>query len=395
MHRLGTLVAGLAALAGCLGEKTKPCNNGATCPFDEECTELPLDSPRLCGPPRLVEQCRDQPEYTTCDLQGTADGSCRSGVCSECTVNTAGCVFPGWTAMTSNTVANLRGVWVVDIDEAYAVGSARTVLRYDGLEWHVSTLDGTSIGDNADLNAVWGDRANLFVTSSDGKIVRGSFSEGAFSWRDEASVSLPLFGIGGSSPDDVVAVGLDEDMFGAKGTILEFDGIAWSAATLPTRLGSLEGVWVVDPQTAWVVGSQGVILQRTNDGSWMVSRQPGATESSLFSVWADADDAWAVGAPAPAGLDPPHPLVLHFASNAWSRSPNLEGESGVDLRSVWIDEQVFSVGRTGIILRQLPGSADWIADTVGTLDLEAVRGSSPRNVIAVGLGGTILRYTGF
>jgi hypothetical protein len=63
MHRLAVgALAGFAALLGCgLEAKTRQCKNGATCPYDEACTEVPLESgAALCGTPLLIDQCEDK-----------------------------------------------------------------------------------------------------------------------------------------------------------------------------------------------------------------------------------------------------------------------------------------------------------------------------------------------
>ena len=77
----------MAALAGCLAEKTRQCANGATCPFDEKCTEIMPITPgaTLCGTPRLVDACEGLAEFTPCDFasQGSQNGTCRDKACEE------------------------------------------------------------------------------------------------------------------------------------------------------------------------------------------------------------------------------------------------------------------------------------------------------------------------
>lgn len=388
MHRIAVgAFAGFAALAGCLGERTKTCANGATCPFDEACTELALDAPRLCGPERLVEQCRAQPEYTTCDFQGPADGTCLSGVCSECTANTAGCVSAGWTAMTSGSDAELLSVWPAGPAEAYAVGEQSTLLRYDGFAWAPVSLAPTTIGSADPLLAVWGDRTGLFVTSSGGRVLRGVEAAGVFTWTEQA-LNGQLLALGGSGPTDVVAVGAD----GTAGAIFEYDGTSWTRATLPVTtppIGILKDVWVDDAQTAWAVGNQGVILRR-DGATWSVSQAPVIGAKALNGVWGTATRAFAAG-DAPDAITR---LILELLGGTWMSAQGIGTLPATNYQSVWgLDQRVYIVGEVATVVRLDPPTWSRMEVTVDAA-LNSVRGTDPANVLAVGASGTILRYTG-
>ena len=73
------------------------------------------------------------------------------------------------------------------------------------------------------------------------------------SWSPQASgTTNNLFGIWGSAPNDVFAVG-------ANGTILHYDGTGWSAQASGTT-GHLYGVWGSSKYDVFAVGQE-VILR--------------------------------------------------------------------------------------------------------------------------------------
>lgn len=77
---------------------------------------------------------------------------------------------------------------------------------------------------------------------------------------------------------------------GEGGTILRFDGSAWStqASPLPVNLNS---VWESDSRNAWAVGDGGTVL-RWDGATW--SAQPSPTAVNLYAVW--GSDASSVAA---------------------------------------------------------------------------------------------------
>ena len=105
------------------------------------------------------------------------------------------------------------------------------------------------------------------------------------------------------SLNDVVVIERDEERIttayavGTDGTVLAFDGLAWTRESPPITetLESVSGV--VDDegnQTVLAVGAGGVILQRQPDGEWSLLASPVTLQ--LFGVWVRRDDdAFIVG----------------------------------------------------------------------------------------------------
>lgn len=379
MHRLAVAAV---LIAGCLGEKTRRCKNGATCPYDEECTEVPIaEGAQLCGAPRLVEACASVDEFTSCDYTspGAADGTCRSKVCQECqSVDVTGCTAPGWNRMTSNTSANLLDVWAVSRSEAYAVGEMRTALHYDGAAWTPLDLASSGLAPGAQLRGVWvPDASTLFVVANGGEVMQ--YAGGAWSKAFMAGGGInALAGAG--------AVGV---AVGAGGRVLRFDG-TWSEQVL-TPPAPLNAVWVADANNAIAVGAQGIIF-RYKDGAWSVDRPATTGDPPLRAVWGRSpDDVYAVGDRL---TSMPLANVLHYSNGMWNRVTPTGVPVFTMFRGLWgTQARLVGVGERGAVV-QLDGTT-WTNRTItGEPGLEAVEGTGADNAFVVGALGTILRFTG-
>lgn len=385
MHRLAVgALAGFAALAGCLGEKTRQCDNGATCPYDQACTEVPItDGATLCGTRRLVDACEGRAQYEPCDFSAPAsqDGTCRSNVCTECTsVDVSGCHADGWNAMTAGTAEKLNGIVVPSSTTAMAVGEQRTVLRYDGAAWTNVPVELASVSAMASLRGVWGpDPDSSYVISFDGDILQ--YAGGA--WVEVASSPQGLTAISGSSASSIMAVG-------SLGTVARFDGTTWTveeqAVGAPVPL---QGVWVADATTAIAVGAQGTIM-RYAQGSWSVDRAQQVGEPALRAVWGRTpDDVYAVG-----DVFAGRANVLHYEGGTWVRLDLAPAVPGVTLTGIWgAAAEVFAVGANGALVH-FDGTAWKHVAYTSNPAFTAVAGSAPDNVMAVGASGLMLRFTG-
>ena len=107
-----------------------------------------------------------------------------------------------------------------------------------------------------------------------------------------------LYGVWGSGPDDVFAVG-------AGGVIVHYDGIDWSAMNSGAAC-DLNGVWGDSGSDVFAVGDAGTILHY--DGAAWSAMDSGAT-TRLCDVWcASGMDVFAVGSG----------QIFHFDGSAWS-----------------------------------------------------------------------------
>jgi hypothetical protein len=184
-----------------------------------------------------------------------------------------------------------------------------------------------------------------------------------------------LSGVWGSGPNDVWAVGAEGGTLDAFGEILHWAGTVWSAIPTPYPNGILTSVWGSGPKDAWAVGyttlapyaegapgeERGVILHW--DGKlWTVAASPPTSVLSLYGVWGGGPrDVWAVGGGASACSAEGctfESTVLHWDGSEWSASavpstggsgpdggaivPIFSGVGGTGANDVW------AVGSTSI-----------------------------------------------
>jgi hypothetical protein len=107
-----------------------------------------------------------------------------------------------------------------------------------------------------------------------------------------------VFGLWGSSPNDVYAVGSSTS--GRSGFIWHFDGTTWTSVPLPTdlprRAGETPGlfkVWGNSTGEVYFVGAEGLVLRRSGDGA--LTRLETSTTETLFTVAGAGKDVFAVG----------------------------------------------------------------------------------------------------
>ncbi|MFC1639504.1 Ig-like domain-containing protein [Gemmatimonadota bacterium] len=235
------------------------------------------------------------------------------------------------------------------------------------------------------------------------------------SWTFDLTPQPHLYGIWGSSPSDVFAVGewgtilhfdgiewtemesgLEGcwDLAGAWGTsasdvyavgrcgnIVHYDGSAWSAMSSGTS-AYLRGVWGTSSSDIYAVADGGAILHY--DGSaW--SAMSSGTSAYLRGVWGtSSSDIYAVGTEG---------TVLHYDGAEWNPMPT--GLVG-PIIGVWgmSSDDVYAMSEYGSTILHYDGSS-WITMAGGFGDqLEGVWGTSSSNIFAVGGWGRILRHDG-
>jgi hypothetical protein len=174
-----------------------------------------------------------------------------------------------------------RAVWSSSRTDAFTVGDAGEIRRYDGTSWNLLTS-----GTTSSLNAVWGIGASnaVFAAGENGAIV---YFDGS-SWHAQTSgTTQPLYAIWGTSANDVFAVG-------GTGTVLHYDGSAWSAQSSGSGL-TLRGVWGTSSSSVFAVGDGSTILYYNGSG-WQAHTT--SASINLHAVWgSSATNVYAVGTP--------------------------------------------------------------------------------------------------
>jgi len=243
-------------------------------------------------------------------------------------------------------------------------------VEYTPLAWSAMTSDTT-----VQLNSVWGSSSsNVFAVGASGTILY--YNGNAWSKMTSGITSLfppSLNGVWGTGANDVFAVG-------DSGTIRYYNGNAWSKMTSGT-IFQLNGVWGLSSSNVFAVGALGTI-RKYNGTSW--SGSSSGTLWQLNSVWgSSSSNVFAVGALG---------TIRKYDGTSWSGS-----SSGTlwQLNSVWGSSasNVFAVGNSGTI-RKYNGTS-WSGMTSGTTkNLYGVWGTGANDVFAVGDSGTVLHYNG-
>jgi len=336
-----------------------------------------------------------------------------------------------WTSVRSGTTASLTDIWgsgpndvwaVSTASERSIVGDSGSVIHWDGTAW---TKSATPAGPNvfkgvfgtgpSDVWAVGaivirgfvgkGTSATPIILHWDGKAwtqtMTGSKGQGSFRsvhahapddawavggtlaarWNGERwlSSTLPdsvfVNSVSSRAKDDAFAVGL-------AGTVVHWDGVAWSKLSSPTE-EDLTSVWSSGDGRLWISGrnqirkDDGVFV---SDGSkWtLVSRSPAA---SFDRVWGRTpNDVWAVG---------PFGEMRRWNGASWTRitrdlGTSIEALSGSSSKDVW------AVG-SGILRRDSMGWSK--VQSPAKEALHAVSASGPSDAWAVG-GGTAVHWNG-
>jgi len=230
-----------------------------------------------------------------------------------------------WMPQQSNTNENINSVYFLNQNEGWAVGNKGTILRYNGSVWQsgtsttprnlhsiffVDSNNGWAVGDRGVIlhyaNDSWTTQnANItddfhsvfFMDAKRGWIVgeRGAAAptifettNGGVAWTAMAApLNTDFYSI-------TRAPGTNNILWavGANGTILRYDGQAWSLSQSGVNT-DLYAVHFINENTGWAVGANGVILQYANN-AWNIV--PSGVTANLYSIYfKDATHGWAVG----------------------------------------------------------------------------------------------------
>ena len=158
---------------------------------------------------------------------------------------------------------------------------------------------------------------------------------------------------------------------GDAGTVLKWDGKAWTAQSLMTN-ANLAAIWGTDAKNIWVVGSGGMTWKW--DGTAWTTISTG-TLQALFGVWGtDANNVWAVG-----NGGTIIKMERHGLDNAdLGTASYLRGIWGTDSNNIW------AVGGSGTILKW--NGTTWTAQAGPPETLLSVWGTSPATSGSWGTG---------
>jgi hypothetical protein len=280
---------------------------------------------------------------------------------SGCTADDTGepPTAPTWTTLGKDLDSALISVWGSGPDDVWAVGAdtgaGPLVLHYDG-----QAFERRDPGTTGDLWWVFGfEGGPVFMGGAKGTIVR--YEDGAFTTLTTPSSSVTVFGLWGSAPDDMWAVGGTEG--GADGAFAwRLDGDTWAEAPdFPEDLTGSSALWKAWGSAAddvWLVGTAGTVVHF--DGASFVKENVGLGES-LFTVHYAGGRYVAVGGGA-------SELIFENDGTGWQRVDDgtFLALSGVHMTS---GTSGYATGRFGTFLERRNG--DWVGaagpDTSETL----------------------------
>lgn len=185
----------------------------------------------------------------------------------------------------------------------------------------------------------------VFVSGDRGGMAR--FSDGAWEVMDTGVPGAAFWGVWGSAPDDVWAVGArilvpgPDDAEPEGDVVIHYDGTEWSRVTIPpleenpTLSGSLFKVWGSGPNDVWIVGGSTTFYHW--DGTTWEAHETPAMSGPFFTIAGRGpNDVWAIG-----GLALPE--LLHWDGSSWESvempewaPPNMPGLWTAPGQSVYV-----------------------------------------------------------
>jgi hypothetical protein len=158
-----------------------------------------------------------------------------------------------WDMMTSGSIEDLHALWgFPGSGDAYAGGDEDSLLRWNGVDWTLSTAGGTS------NRAGWAGSTAIGVYVSTGGLIR-TYMNGDLldymSWANDSSSDLLAVWGNPNDPSDMFAVG-------DGGVARHFSGTYWDDIDLPTPL-TAHGIWGDGAGVVFVVGNGGDIYRYT------------------------------------------------------------------------------------------------------------------------------------
>ncbi len=216
-----------------------------------------------------------------------------------------------WTAMTSGTTKDLRGVYGLARDDIWAAGDGGTLLHYDGNVW---SPQGAFTSE--DFGAIWAAASDDVYITAGGKVVH---------WNGQqfSSRNLPgtVFAIAGIAANDIWVTGESAKIDHFTGTwetgidagggatyfgIAAFPGETWVSGfsqtfrfanttwtPVATTTGTVfRGFYGISPTNLWAAGQNDV---GHYDGSAWSVESPAGAAASIFGIGGLGASFWIVG----------------------------------------------------------------------------------------------------
>jgi len=284
----------------------------------------------------------------------------------------------GWTAQTSGTTQDLKGVYYVDATHGSAVGAGGVILGSadGGATWTPQT-SGTT-------HTLWVARfwtAQRGWAAGDAGTVIATPNAGA-TWFPLSAWLISSMDIhsGMVAPDGLHALGV-----GSGGGIIGTNNGGEDGALLPSgTTADLWGVSFISVSAGWATGAQGTIIYTTSGGYAWTPQASGTTQTLYGVAFADVDHGWAVGG---AGTI----LATVNGGQTWSKQTSGTTEVLYSVAFATLSRG-WAVGDHGVVLTTVDGGSHWIPQASGATSLlRSVHFSDTVHGSIVGDGGAILK----
>jgi hypothetical protein len=259
--------------------------------------------------------------------------------------------------------AGLLSVWGTSARDVWTVGGdpgdGPLVLHFDGSQWRR-----LATAQTGDLWWVHGFvDGPVFLGGEAGMILR--YEGGSFTRETTPAAGATVFGIWGTSPTDLWAVG---GSGGSAGFVWHRDAAGWSAVTTPAGFSgaAVFKVWGTRTDEVWLCGGMGTLMHWDGAALAMV---PTGTTRTLLTIHAIEGATAAVGGAGSAVIVEPD------AAGAWhdvTPAIDAEGTLPPQLMGVWLTGPTtgFASGIYGTVMRRSGGA--WALEDTGLALAEAL-----------------------
>ncbi|MDB4966919.1 MAG: hypothetical protein JWN44_2608 [Myxococcales bacterium] len=267
----------------------------------------------------------------------------------------AGCTEPRWSVPLPALDRVPLSVAERASDDVWAAGGALSsgggglLVHYDGKAW-------TALETGSDATLWWVhvlSATSVWSVGERGTIVHWS---GALEMQSQpALTTATLYGVWGTSDDDLWVVGGDPDR---SGVILRRDASGWRDVTPVGTKSAFFKVWGSRSDDVYVCGQEGALWHW--DGSALAAIDTGLGRSTplLTVAGRSASDVYAVG-----GLG--NGVVLHFDGGSWQRLTGAPFDEAPGLAGVAVNAEgsAIVVGGGGTKLRRGAAGGAWTDET--------------------------------
>jgi photosystem II stability/assembly factor-like uncharacterized protein len=312
-----------------------------------------------------------------------------------------------WSAQSSGALSKLSGVFFVDRDHGWIVGSNGTLLATEdgGAKWLRQTLPERQRGEA--LNDVWFFNPDLGLLLGEYGLFnrKGDFdlSERVFLLMSKDRGANWEAGTLRRPPDSILLrMSFANDQLGwavgESGTIQRTidGGATWTLQDAHTRK-LLYDVAAIDGNHAWVVGAVGTILRTVDGGRNWDEQSSGVTEALRAVHFVDPQRGWAVGAKG---------TIISTANGGarWRRQTSgvelnlndvvlLKAKGGPAEGAMEGPKEGWIAGDRGLLLHTTDGGATWEnVELSARANLSRLFFIAPDCGWVVGTSGSIFKY---